>query len=496
MARTRQAHQAREHWLRDSFAKSGLGDAVLEGRRTVKGAASGSQIKPAWKTLKGDYRLEREFPPNSGQKTKDGAPSDAAGSEICYCGAVLRIRLLQDQPLEPWQIFKALHSAIQKRGYDPDLPWKAQERGRSKKPEDDEKKTMARVNEAQKEIEQLPEGFQYPCFLEAQLIGLWHPEDPSHMEIRQGHCAESTKQRIFPRKTVEAELRALISVAVKQLPALAPCADDLLYGPGQSAYASYHSESAAKFEQRTGSPLIRGKATDWQGVLSQKIPTFDNRALSSCALIPRFHSAKSEPRPLPDGGFDADSLLPAEAAFLMKLKNFRFAMAGGNTGAFNVTQIREIFEERTREVKTKKDAAAYKLTKTQLHKTVERCGGSALLPNQTEIEAPRLTGRSRFSKPALKLVRKLILSGKSPAEIHAEALQEIGGNSNPIKGLIPPDLDFLTRIRSSGGAEATWEKPPPAGRIPFLRRKCRSFLRRENPRPHRSPKQSHRPPSS
>ncbi len=29
--------------------------------------------------------------------------------------------------LEPWQIYKALHSAIQRRGYDPDIPWKAKE---------------------------------------------------------------------------------------------------------------------------------------------------------------------------------------------------------------------------------------------------------------------------------------------------------------------------------------------------------------------------------
>jgi hypothetical protein len=33
MAQTREAHQAREHWLRDSFAKAGLQEAVLTGRR-------------------------------------------------------------------------------------------------------------------------------------------------------------------------------------------------------------------------------------------------------------------------------------------------------------------------------------------------------------------------------------------------------------------------------------------------------------------------------
>jgi CRISPR-associated endonuclease Csn1 len=257
---------------------------------------------------------------------------------------------------------------------------------------------------------------------------------------------------------VEEELRALAAAAVKQLPALAPHTEDLLYGPGQAAYASYNNpEARTLFEHRTGTPLIRGKATDWQGVLSQKIPTFDNRALSSCALIPRFHSAKCEPKTLPDGTLVPDSLLPAEVTFLMKLKNFRFALAKGATAGFTVVQIREIFEDRVREATVKKDAEAYRLTKTQLNKIIERCGGVSLLPNQTEVEAPRLSGRSRFSKPALKLIRTLVLSGKSPEELHAEALAEVGANTNPLSGLIGSDLQFLRNIKSSGGSAATWE---------------------------------------
>jgi CRISPR-associated endonuclease Csn1 len=50
-----------------------------------------------------DERLEREFA--------------RAGDPTCYTSCLLRIKLLRGEKLEPWQVYKALHSAIQKRGY-------------------------------------------------------------------------------------------------------------------------------------------------------------------------------------------------------------------------------------------------------------------------------------------------------------------------------------------------------------------------------------------
>lgn len=41
---------------------------------------------------------------------------------ICN-STLLRIALLQNRPLEQWQIYKVLHSAIQRRGYDPNIIW-------------------------------------------------------------------------------------------------------------------------------------------------------------------------------------------------------------------------------------------------------------------------------------------------------------------------------------------------------------------------------------
>jgi CRISPR-associated endonuclease Csn1 len=144
MWRTRLAHKAREEWLRQVFEKCGLTNAILRGRRLKKaqmkeaGPGGKEVVKSRWTQDADnppDYRLEREFPPQEGKPTHDGAPNDAAGSQLVYSGAALRCLLLlgeeaqvqaQGKALEPWQIFKALHSAIQKRGYDPKVPWARQ----------------------------------------------------------------------------------------------------------------------------------------------------------------------------------------------------------------------------------------------------------------------------------------------------------------------------------------------------------------------------------
>ena len=108
MWRTRQAHKAREQWLEKVMRDAGI--EVLKGPAGWHGKAeTGKWIE----TAKGDPRLEREFP--------------APGDDTCYTSCLLRIKLLRGEKLEPWQVFKAFHSAIQRRGYDKDIPWKSRE---------------------------------------------------------------------------------------------------------------------------------------------------------------------------------------------------------------------------------------------------------------------------------------------------------------------------------------------------------------------------------
>src|SRR5579872_5653521 len=106
MFRTREAHKAREQWLREVMEQAGI--EILVGRRVGKVDEHGNEMpKAEWKKKKGkwveiskgDPRLEREFP----------APDD----NTCYTSCLLRVKLLRGEKLEPWQVFKAFHSAIQ-----------------------------------------------------------------------------------------------------------------------------------------------------------------------------------------------------------------------------------------------------------------------------------------------------------------------------------------------------------------------------------------------
>lgn len=493
MMRTRESHRMRELWLRQTFRECGLADAVLEGRK-VQPQPDGS-----WRVTQGDGRLEREFP--------------KAGDQTAYCGAALRVMLLQNKRLEPWQIFKAMHSALQKRGYDDGVPWKRRASRRNGKDEDEgDTQTWARtiVGEIEGMAKDQPP-FHFPCYWEAWRMGLWKPEHPDTVALRITHDARSCKHgdaeiehntgaqkakirvpAVFPRQLVEKELLALCEAAEKQLPALTGRALEILYGPTRTAYASFFPD------KRKGHNLVEGKAPDWRGILAQKVPTFDNRAMETCSLIPRFNAAKAAPRfrKVKDTGkfeLDRDSLLPAEVTFLMKLKNFSFGTSRG-LRRLNGKELGEIFNARRKlaiesaealmngtsppdagkrkgKQRATSDAAtgpedfeskalqtaldAFALNKTALTKLLKPLDLACFMADQQEIEAPRSSGRSRFSRPSLKIVKALILSGRSANEFRPQALQEfVNGNEDKLKGLIESDLDFLTNAKMG----ESWEK--------------------------------------
>ena len=122
--KTREAHHAREHWLETVWTAADL--TPLRGRQVGKVDENGNPIpesewskrKGRWQQVaKADPRLEREFA--------------QAGDNTCYTSCLLRIRLLLgDGDLAEWQIYKALRSALQKRGYGK-VPWAAKDAARA-----------------------------------------------------------------------------------------------------------------------------------------------------------------------------------------------------------------------------------------------------------------------------------------------------------------------------------------------------------------------------
>lgn len=416
MLRTRQAHKAREAWLDEVWKAAGL--VPLVGRRVEREDGK-------WQLVRvGDEKLEREFAPQ--------------GDSTCYTSCLLRIKLLRGEKLELWQIYKALHSAIQKRGYDPDLAWKTRENRRTRKAgtDDDEGETLKRMEEFEKDLVKMSpdnEGCQLPCYYDAWKMGLWDPDRPHELGVKINHEAESTRNRILPRRLVEKEILRLMEAAGNQFPALAGKAWYVLYGPAEKPYASYFQK------ERQEHGLREGGKTDWQGVLGQKVPRFDNRIIEKCMLMPRFNVCKirSDEKRAPG----EKGTLPQEVTFLMKLKNMRVQRTTPETG-LTAVELQQAF--------TAYADKGWKLTATQWRRFCDALG-MLPVPPVVEVEPPKLGGRSRLCRPALEVIKRLILSGLPPKAFHAAEVRRLNGNTDPRKGLVESDLKFLLEMGE------TWE---------------------------------------
>ena len=572
MWRTRTAHKQREKWLREVFTRSGLSEAVLHGRQI-----SAVKVKQPDGTMRyvlekpGDYRLEREFPPQVGESVRDGAPNDKAGACTVYNGAALRCLLLlgpeaqkavQGSELSAWQVFKALHSAIQKRGYDPRVPWarvatvtnaetdgKSPAKAKKGKKEDaaalteegggaamkseaelaEEKENQASEARAMT-MKAIVEGlhgdsrYHHPCFWEAAQMGLWNPEQPESVVLRQDHHARSCKwadredpaqalkpigerdkyaklPAIFPRQMVEAELYALCEAAGQLHPALQGQAWNIIYGPVGMAYPTIprrdpelqatetlRREALAALPDDLRTKFVRGKEAEWQGALAQKAPTFDNRGPSPCVLFPlRFNVAKCDLRQAKDGSIEPDSLLASEVSFLLQLKNFRFtpevkdySAPGGLRDAFTPAELRQVFEDTFISIVVPRiqKSMSGALTKKMLCDWMGKNIGPKTTPKpgldgkgKEIIDTPRASGRARLSRPGLRIIKALLLSGKSPSEFKAALLDLANDelrplreaikftrpgsaelNTDPMKGVTAGDLDGI------GNLGASWQK--------------------------------------
>ena len=421
MFRTREAHKARERWLRQVMQEAGI--EVLHGRN-YDAAGNWKPGEPA------DKRLEQEFPAN--------------GDTTCYTSCLLRIKLLRGEKLEPWQVFKAFHSAIQRRGYDKDIPWKTREsrNAKAKDGEDDDAGTEQRMHKFEQDLESMAPGkneFHFPAYFDAHQMGLWNPAKPEELKLRNDCHAQTTRNQIVPRKMVEAEIRKMVEGAAKHYHALAGKADYLLYGPTETAYASIYPKIRKQFPKLK---LREGAASDWQGVVGQKIPRFENRIIAKCALIPRLNVCKL--REGEKGQPHEKSLVAVEVAFLMKLKNLRVQRPGGN-GWLAAAELRAILEHPKR-----KD---WKFTEAGLRKFCDTIGAKPL-PGHEEVTSPRFSGRSRFCRPALEILKRLILSGKNPSEFLQEEIARLNGNKDPLKGLVEADLKFISDMAAKNDS---WE---------------------------------------
>lgn len=404
--RTRLAHKARESWWIRIAKQAGLPIIATD----IKKDKEGNDVFIT------DERMLREFP-----KTND---------ETIYNSALLRIALIEGKKLEGWQIFKAVWSALQHRGYETTNNWKK----RNNKSEQDKQKDFGLYEEelseeekqAEKEakeaiklykekLSELPAECQLPCYYEAYQMGLYNPQTKQTVNRlkaapKNARNKDGKEQIIAPRDIVEKELRLLLEQAKKQYPAL-PDIEYILYGTNRKAHAGIYEHSARKFES--------------EGLLGQKTPRFDNRIIAKCSLIPRLNVCKSkEP-------------LSREVRFLLALKNFRF-IKNGQVASFDFEEINELFNMYKGRL-VDKGHANY-IDKKDIKKYLQnKCYD---IFSQDVIPMPKDGGRSRFCRPALRILKELILSGKNPHDFYREITSHIT-NTDTKKGLVKEDYKFL-----------------------------------------------------
>lgn len=452
MIRTRLAHRKREAWWRKCCAECGI--ETLETRQPIYDA-SGKLLRHT-----PDPRMLREF--------------SAAGDDTIYNSALLRIALVRGKPLVGWQIFKAVWSAIQHRGFMPaaELPWaknakrnlpeaEAEENGVALEPEDheDEKKNSAAAGAYVARLASYPGACRLPCYYEAERMGLWEPRRPDDYKLRHETPAPGAARNkdgvafVAPRRLVEAEIKLLLAQAAKLFPKLKGRENYVMYGEPGIAFASVTNPKEWLH--------IRGGEKEAEGIFSQKTPRFDNRAVNQCCLIPRLNVCKAE---------DA---LNKEVRFLLALKNIRYSYADKPDCALEPDQLKEIFQgfaeniwpqvppqEQKKALVSPEAAwqallfqkgiwkAQYHLTATQWRKWLANRLGCEVNPAHPNIPAPKVGGRSSYCRPALRLVKELLLSGENPAGFYAKKVSVLK-NYDPRKGLMTSEYEFLKNMGGS-----------------------------------------------
>ena len=399
MFRTRKAHKTREAIL-ESLWRS-IGKEPLQRKRFTK--TKNAKGKRAFIKTKADDRLEREFP--------------AKGDDTVYTSCLLRIMLLEGQPMADWQIYKALHASIQRRGYDANVPWKASE-AQPEKPAAKDENPENQIDRFDAELREMTpdERYHLPCYYDAWKMGLWDEnahEITAKRQYDSGKPPETTRGYNASREIVTKEIVGLLSRATEQIPELKKHLtedklDQLLYGTQHNA-----------LDKRYPS------ATTIDGLLGQKYPRFENRIVAKCALIGRLNACKAE-KPL-----------AIEVGFLLRLVNWRYEkeneqgkkIVASLTGKELINKFHEceaVWKKKAKQYIPKNDteeyAKCFRFTKSKVTKMAESLDGIVKMGHEN-IPESKHTGRSRFSQPALHVMKSLILSEKTPQDFYEELLQ-------------------------------------------------------------------------
>ncbi len=376
-AKTLEAHRKREEWFARLWNNAGLN--VLDCT---------------------DEKFKKEF------ASKD--------EDTIYNSTILRCALIQGKTLEEWQIYKALHNAIQRRGYDTELAW-------ANSTDDKENEEAVKKYSCKDDLELInSDDYKYPCFYDALLLGLWNEQIPLEFKRIIGLTPEKvrTSGRVAPRTLVIKELTKLWEEAKKQLPQLEKISvEEFLYGEYREAYGSYYNPEWIQY---------RGTKRDWQGVLGQKIPRFDNRVIAKCKLLPKRNVCS------------ADTIENISFTLLMQLKNFRYtnAFTSDSDQRLAPYDIKQIYENKLPEwVQKLTDYRkgiiknpSFTVSKTDIENVI----GKKTIKDKMESFKANISGRSSFCRRAMQIMIDILINCIEPSKVDVEKYIDKDGTPNGI----------------------------------------------------------------
>lgn len=341
--------------------------------------------------------------------------------EYTVCNsALLRIQLLEETRMEPWQVYKALWNAIQKRGYDHDVPWKHRIKDKTepkqtskKEKKDDNKNPVDLMNNYNDALTQQIKNndYHYPCYFSALQMGLWTESD-GIVSMHQTNEAKQSKGYTYPRQAITNELKKLLENAKKQYPQLRVSESMFLYGSDD------HSNEYQS-------------AKEWKGVLAQKYPRFDNRIISKCKLMPQRNVCRIYPTKKPLTHTEAN-VPHIYFSILQTLKHIRYCDQDGEKHALTRAQLHGVYNKCASKLKdgSLKNSIA---VKDALKSTLKKDGIILHKDESFESIKIRTGGRSSFCRPALIIMIDILKNGKNPLEVDASDYVS-NNNTDPKKG--------------------------------------------------------------
>lgn len=479
MARTRQFHKARLTWLKRQWEQTGL--------------TALAPNSPAWSV---EYQ---------------------AGKYAS--GVLLRCALLMGKTAHPdgtpftdADLFKALYSAVRKRGYG-DVVWKTT----SNKPKNEEKIKKKESELTQEEKDEkankersasylkematyTTEHYFHPCFMEAARLGLWDMGAPTVLqellENKAGFEPIRGENLVAPRELRRAEFEALFGKIQQVRPQLqAIDVKTWMDGETQTPFISYFAGRRGTAERFKSLSKFRGSNRtyhdpetpfDWQGVFNQKVPRFDNRIIAKCAVFGDYHQFKDGKLVIVKGRnvcrekiknpTKYEYTLAKDVKMLKALHNLRFPVKIDKAGVEVIDkrqlthkefiELWENFKDKQENISSAKlndylqIVAPHDFQPFGKKDTKGREEAFEYIAKQAKHNE---SGRSSFSKPGLAFMKALLLSGEAPPVFIQDCLEIkkaipswksdsawIPLVDDPKKGITAKELEQLVHVNKQG----------------------------------------------